>query len=250
MARKKHEEEHENHERWLVSYADFITLLFAFFTVLYATSQKDVDKAEEFQKSVQKSFRSFLDFGGLYGKYVSHHTQTQIIPPAIDVVPAEGASANDVADYMGKELQNEFGVEADYTEYFEMFITTEGVRIQLATSIFFDPASALIREEALPALDKLGKTLKKMKNRVMVEGHSDNTNIETDKFPSNWELSAHRASTIVRYFLYKFKLDPKRFAAVGYADQRPRFKNTHPIKRSKNRRIEVLVLTAKQPKVF
>ena len=91
MAKKKHEEEHENHERWLISYADFITLLFAFFTILYATSQKDIAKAEEFQRSVQKAFRSFVDFGGLMGKFVSTDSQTQLLPPPIDVVPQEGS---------------------------------------------------------------------------------------------------------------------------------------------------------------
>src|SRR3954464_862908 len=111
MARKKHEEEHENHERWLVSYADFITLLFAFFTVLYATSQHDVSKAQEFQRSIQKAFRSFIDFGGLQGKFVDTNEATQYLPPPIDVVPQEGAGPLEMKDYVDRELENELGEE-------------------------------------------------------------------------------------------------------------------------------------------
>src|SRR5580658_4747713 len=113
MAKKKHEEEHENHERWLVSYADFITLLFAFFTVLYATSQHDVSKAQEFQRSIQKAFRSFIDFGGLMGKYVDTNEATQLIPPPIDVVPQEGAGPKETEDYVQRELSKQFGSDDD-----------------------------------------------------------------------------------------------------------------------------------------
>src|ERR1035438_767198 len=105
MAKKKHEEEHENHERWLVSYADFITLLFAFFTILYATSQRDVSKAQEFQRSIQKAFRSFIDFGGLQGKFVDTNEATQLIPPPIDVVPQEGMGPKEAQEDIERQFE-------------------------------------------------------------------------------------------------------------------------------------------------
>src|SRR6267154_919475 len=113
MGRRKVLEEPENHERWLVSYADFITLLFAFFTVLYATSQHDISKAQEFQRSIQKAFRSFIDFGGLQGKFVDTNEATQYLPPPIDVVPQEGTGPLEMKDYVDRELEEEMGPDAE-----------------------------------------------------------------------------------------------------------------------------------------
>jgi chemotaxis protein MotB len=242
MARKKHEEEHENHERWLVSYADFITLLFAFFTILYATSQKDISKAQEFQRSVQKAFRSFVDFGGLQGKFVDTNEATQHIPPPIDVVPQEGLGPLEMQDYVDRELEKELSDE-DMSKYVELRTDAMGLRVSLAASSFFDGGSALIREEALPALDKIAKVMKRTNRNLIVEGHTDNVPISTPKFPSNWELSATRASTIVRYLILQHRIEPYRLAAIGYADQRPIVQNDTPLSRSKNRRIDILVVT-------
>src|SRR5688572_21827558 len=216
MAKKKHAEEHENHERWLVSYADFITLLFAFFTVLYATSQKDISKAQEFQRSVQKAFRSFVDFGGLQGKYVDTYENTQIIPPPIDVVPQEGAGPLEMKDYVDRELEKEF-TEAELQELVELNTDVAGLKVSLAASSFFDSGSALIREEALPTLDKLARTLKKTSRRLIIQGHTDNLAIpQGGRFPSNWELSATRAATIVRYLITQHQISPRRLAVVGF----------------------------------
>jgi chemotaxis protein MotB len=248
MAKKKHEEEHENHERWLVSYADFITLLFAFFTILYATSQHDVSKAQEFQRSVQKAFRSYLDFGGLQGKYVDTYEATQLIPPPIDVVPQEGAGPLEMKDYVERELENEMD-EGDAKQFFEVYTEASGAKVRIRASTFFDPGSALIREEALPALEKVAKVLKKTQRKLVVEGHTDDQNIQSSQFPSNWELSATRASTIVRYFTTIHGISPKRLIAVGYADQKPVVPNDTPEQRAQNRRIDILIVTdqKKQP---
>src|SRR5450755_1188883 len=150
---KKKHAEHENHERWLVSYADFITLLFAFFTVLYATSQHDVSKAQEFQRSIQKAFRSFIDFGGLQGKYVDTNEATQLIPPPIDVVPQEGMGPKEAQEDIERQFEKELGEDEEKKMIEEIHADTVGVRVSLASSSFFDSGSALIREEALPALD-------------------------------------------------------------------------------------------------
>jgi chemotaxis protein MotB len=243
MAKRKHEVEHENHERWLVSYADFITLLFAFFTVLYATSQHDVSKAQEFQRSIQKAFRSFIDFGGLMGKYVDHNEATQFIPPPIDVVPQEGTGPKETQDYVERQIDKQMtqGEQKDFIE--DIRSDAVGVRVNLAASSFFDAGSALIKEDALPALDKIGNMLERTTNKLIIEGHTDTEPINTGKFPSNWELSAARASTIVRYLIRIHSISASRMVAVGYADQRPLVPNTTSAGRAKNRRIEILIVT-------
>lgn len=243
---KKHEEEHENHERWLVSYADFITLLFAFFTVLYAQSQHDAAKAEEFQKSVQKAFRSFVDFGGLMGKFVDSKDATQFIPPPIDVVPREGASPEEMKDFVEKQLDSEMGKEEMSSDEISLRSDAAGVTVTLGASSFFDPGEGLIREDALPALNKIAKALKKTRRVLIVEGHTDDTPIHTAKFPSNWELSSTRASTIVRYFQTIHKYPSDHLISVGYADQRPVVPNSSPQNKAKNRRIEILIVTDKK----
>jgi chemotaxis protein MotB len=246
MAKKKHEEEHENHERWLVSYADFITLLFAFFVILYATSAKDVSKAQEFQRSVQKAFRSYIDFGGLEGKYVSTNQATQLLPPPFDVVPQEGAGPNEMLDYVDRELQKELG-EQDEKNIVDLRTDAQGVRVTVADSFLFDAGSALLKESALPKLDRMSKVFKKTRRKLIVEGYTDSQAIHTPLFPSNWELSASRACTLVRYLILQHAVDPNLLAAVGYADQHPLLPNDTPENRAKNRRIDVLIVT-EQPK--
>jgi chemotaxis protein MotB len=242
MAKKKHEEEHENHERWLVSYADFITLLFAFFTILYATSQKDISKAQEFQKSIQKAFRSFVDFGGVQGKFVDNQSATQIIPPPIDVVPLEGGP-QETQDFIEREIEKALGESDEKIYISDIRSDSEGVHVSLASSTFFDPGETLIKEQALPALEKICKVIVTLNRRLIIEGHTDNVPIHTQRFPSNWELSATRASTIVRYMIARHKFDASKLAAVGYADQRPLTANDTPEHRSKNRRIDILIVT-------
>jgi chemotaxis protein MotB len=242
VSKKKHEEEHENHERWLVSYADFITLLFAFFTVLYATSQKDAAKAQEFQKSIQKAFRSFVDFGGVKGKFVDNDTASQIIPPPIDVVPLEGGP-QETQDYLEREIQKALG-DDDASQYIaDIRSDAQGVHVSLAASSFFYPGESLLKESALPALEKICSVVAKLTHRFIIEGHTDNVPIHSDRFPSNWELSATRASTIVRYMIARHKVNPNRLAAVGYADERPITSNDTPANRAKNRRIDILIVT-------
>ncbi|MBK9293542.1 MAG: flagellar motor protein MotB [Oligoflexia bacterium] len=242
MAKKKHHEEHENHERWLVSYADFVTLLFATFTALFAMSQTDAAKAQEFQKSVQKAFRSYVDFGGLIGRFVDRRDADDIIPNPIDVVPREGAGAEEMKDFIKSQIEAMMS-EEEIEQFLEFRVENAGVAVSLHASSFFDPGEALVREEALPVLNKVAEVLKKSNRVLIVEGHTDNEPIRNVRFPSNWELSSTRASTIVRYFQTIHRYLPQKLIAVGYADQRPLVANDTPQNRAKNRRIDILVVT-------
>lgn len=243
MAKKHHEEEHENHERWLVSYADFITLLFAFFTVLYATAQKDVKKEEEFQKSIRTYFRSFVDFGGLMGKFVGKGDNSSIIPPPIDTVPLEGPGPENKEEItksseIEKGLADGLGSEEDT----EVKRDQNGVRVTIRSKNFFDSGTALLRRDAIGKLDRIARILKKVRRNIIIEGHTDDRQVKSPQFPSNWELSSARASTIIRYFVEIHGLSPSRFAAVGYADQKPLVANNTEANRAKNRRTDILIV--------
>ncbi len=240
MAKKKKHEEHENHERWLVSYADFITLLFAFFVILYATSQKDLAKQQEVQKSIAKAFDPMVEFGGLIGKFIDLNDNQAIIPPPIPVVPQEG-SIQEVQNAIERVLESEMG-EKEFHDLVEVRHDRVGVRVALQASGFFDSGSTLIREESLAALTKIGKVLKATGRDLIVEGHTDNQPISSSKYASNWELSAVRATTIVRYLISRHEIPAAKLAAIAYSDQRPLGPNDTPENRSKNRRIEVLIV--------
>lgn len=249
MARRKKHEEHENHERWLVSYADFITLLFAFFTVLYATSSADQEKQEKFEENVKQQFASFglgvlgdQSGGSPFGDFGPG--TNRIMPPVFGGFPPRGASAAEVRDAVVNRLDKSMDEDERKESVTGLRHDAVGVRIQLAASKFFTTGSAEIRAESLAALDKVARILKASGRNIIVEGHTDDQPIKTDRYPSNWELSAARATKIVRYLALRHKIDESRLAAVAYADQRPIVSNTSEENRAKNRRIEIMIVTS------
>ncbi len=246
MALKKRHEEHENHERWLVSYADFITLLFAFFVVLYATSAADVKKQEEFEESIKKSFAGYVGLGSggsAFDQFNDLRSQS-FIPPVIQTFPQGNAGGQEVQNYVENRLEKEMGEDGETVQ--DVYHDSVGVRIQVAASRLFPSGSADLRAESSRALDQLGKLLKDSNRKIIIEGHTDDEPIRTEKYPSNWELSASRATKIVRYLMAKHKIPGSKLTAVAYADQKPVVPNTSEENRAKNRRIEVLIVTGKE----
>lgn len=242
MARRKRQEEHENHERWLVSYADFITLLFAFFTVLYATSQHDLKKQEEFEKSIRKYF-SGSGLGESQGDFNTESENRSLIDPPIKSFPPVTAGPQEVQDYVQRVLKKSMG-KTEFDEAIqEIHHDTIGARIQLAASSLFPSGSAELKVSSAAALDKIGLLLKDSKRRLIIEGHTDNEPVHTAKFPSNWELSAVRATKVLRYLAARDQVDPQRMTAVAYADQKPVAPNDTEANRAKNRRIEILIVS-------
>ncbi len=247
MARKHRHEEHENHERWLVSYADFITLLFAFFTVLYATSQKDISKAREFEQSIRRSFRVFADFGGVQGGHTAFDESTKPIPPPIDLYPTMGNSASDVEDKV-REMVDKLMSSAEKSEFIsDIHHDAVGVQIALASSALFPSGSDQFSERGLKALSKIGAILKASGKKIIIQGHTDNQPIATDQFPSNWELSAARATRIARFLATRVNIPGDRLVAVAYADQKPIASNSTSEGRKKNRRIEIMMAVGDSP---
>lgn len=240
--RKRHEE-HENHERWLVSYADFITLLFAFFVVMYATSTKNEEKEKQFEESIKLELRLVGAGGGTgsAGKETLEQTLLELAMP-IGAFPTRGGP-REVEDYVERSIGKSMNSAQKKSAIQDIYHDAVGVRIALAASTFFPEASAKIKMSALPALDSVAEVLKTHKKRIIVEGHTDDLPIASPQFPSNWELAGGRASAVVRYFVKYHKLDPKRFVSLSYGDQKPVVPNDSEDHRSMNRRIEIFIVT-------
>lgn len=239
MRRRRHKEvEHENHERWLVSYADFITLLFAFFVVLFATSTQNEEKEKKFENSIRAEFRMIggggtgRDSGGMVG---------QIIDP-IDLFQQKNIGNGELEEYIDKLLEKKMTPEERKLAIGGLRYDNIGVRISLAASTFFPVGSQKLKLPALKSLDKIADILKATKNKVVIEGHTDDQTIYGGPIESNWELASLRATSVVKYLIKYHNVDPSRLSAVSYADQKPLVPNTTEINRAKNRRIEILIM--------
>ena len=249
MAKKAKPQEHENLERWLVSYADFITLLFATFVVLYALSQTDVAELSKLDESLQKAFSmasimpdstGLLDSGNSIldsssGNAFMQELMAEYISPKYESQSFEEIEKN--IENLKKQGDLD-GVEAK--------ITDQGLLITFDEDCLFNSGSADLTPASKKLLDKIGVLIfeKFVMHSLRIEGHTDSVPISSAKYPSNWELSSARACTIVRYFISRFKFNPALFTAVGYADTRP---VSQEDKKSfaKNRRVEIIVLKTK-----
>lgn len=236
MIKRKRHQEHENNERWLVSYADFITLMFAFFTVMYATAQRNPDKEKEFEKSVRKYFYSMVQSMGGKDGTADVDFGTQPIPPPIPMYKTNPESA--AVEQKLKNMDESGGLSRAIEKVYH---DAYGVRIRLLAATLFDSGSATPTEEGLQILKTLGEYLKDNKNKIIIEGHTDDRTINSSQFPSNWELSSARATKILRYLAEFYDIDSRQLVAVAYADSKPAYPNNSEKNRAKNRRIEILL---------
>lgn len=244
MARKQHHEEHENHERWLVSYADFITLLFAFFVVMYAISSVNEGKYRVLSDSLVSAFRSTVNVDGA----------TIVAPPSTAGAPIAMAIAKPQADpkveaaraehrnkmrSMAEEIRR---VLAPLVSGGQVRVSegAHGISVEINASVLFAPGEALLGPEAARALRAVAQVVAEGEFPITIEGHTDNLPISTPNFPSNWELSAVRASSVVRLFVEN-RVGPYRLTAAGYGDQRPVADNLTAEGRARNRRVTILI---------
>jgi chemotaxis protein MotB len=254
LGRKKKEEEHENHERWLVSYADFMTLLFAFFTTLYAISNVDAQKMGKMVMSMRQSFDSTVFTPGSRtlslskGQGSSDSSTARDLVQSIQLSKLERSSANSrivngekgmsqlkqsIDKLLGPELLK--GIIRTHVE-------TRGLIISLGEGSFFDSGSSEIKPDGRSLLDVIASSLSPLANQIRIEGHSDNVPISNLKYPSNWELSTARASFIVRYLIAQFGFRPELLSSEGCAEYRPVASNETEEGRSRNRRVDIVVL--------
>jgi chemotaxis protein MotB len=244
MARRPKRAEHDNHERWMVSYADFITLLFAFFVVMYAISQVNEGKYRVLSDTLSSAFRRVP--GTSSGVQATVNPDAPI-PIAIPFRRPNLGIKTDETQRVKKEKLRNMAKEinaalAPLVKEGQVRITEGafGITVDINASVLFAPGDARLDVGAVQALRAVANVLAPTDFPVTVEGHTDNTPINTPQFPSNWELSGMRASSVVRLFI-DTGVDPRRLTATGFADQRPVDDNATPDGRARNRRVAITI---------
>ncbi|MFA7059351.1 MAG: flagellar motor protein MotB [Pedobacter sp.] len=254
MALKKEPEKHANHERWLVSYADFITLLFAVFVVLYAMGQSDKKKVEEVMQSLKQSF-GMATAGAVAPKInVIPSKSINILPsitPELSIAPSgksgrgQGKTRAEEKDFRQiKSSIEAYLVKQGAQNKVSLNITRRGLIVSLKEAGFFDSGQANIRPDAYELINTISEVMTQYNNPLRVEGHTDNVPINSSQFPSNWELSTARATNGLKYLLKHFDVDPDKISATGYAEFRPVADNATAEGRAKNRRVDLVMLSA------
>jgi chemotaxis protein MotB len=242
MSRKK-KHEHVNHERWLVSYADFITLLFAFFVVLFASSQANKSKQTELSAAMQSAFTPLGAFEA-HSKtppLTNNHAAPSVSTPAVMPLPsAQMETAEETEKHLNKLLAEQVAAGRIPPGSVTMRITIEGLVISLHEAGFFPSGSAEIRTASIPMLSSLAATLPA--GPLRIEGHTDNVPIHTAQFTTNWELSTARATAIARLLLERGPIDPVNLSAAGYAEFHPVASNATEDGRTQNRRVDIILL--------
>lgn len=267
MARKKKHEEHENHERWLVSYADFITLLFAFFVVMYALSSVNEGKYRVLSDALISAFHAPpksiepIQIGDplkppqspMQDIRATTNAAQPIRPPLRQQMQADAEGAKDTLqqnrlDNIADKLEVALGkmIERDLIKVHK---NDNWIEVEINTSILFNSGSALLQPQAIPVLAEIARILRGFPNAIHVEGYTDNVPIDTPAYPSNWELSAGRAASVVHLFADE-KVDPFRMSATGFGEYRPVAANTTPEGRNLNRRVVVVILSESAERLF
>ena len=259
--RRRRAQGHSNHERWLVSYADFITLLFAFFVVLYASSQVDQRKVGKLSLAIQVAFQELgvfqasttqipldtsepMPFSTVQAiQNVKHNTELGRIAPSPEDSLAAASEETDLGT-LQNELRQALHNEMALHEV-AMHRETEGLVVSLREFGFFDSGSAAIKPESLPALDRIASILAIRTCRLRIEGHTDNVPIHTAQMTSNWELSTARATEVIRVLIIGHRFAPERLSAAGYAEFHPVASNLTAQGRAQNRRVDIVILSAK-----
>lgn len=239
MARKKKPEEHVNHERWLVSYADFITLLFAFFVVMFASTQADKSRAQKMADSVKRAFEESsiaAVLGGTVKDLGQGNKQMKGAGGEEEHQKPTGELASSF-ETLSRELASEIG-----RNEVQLKMESRGLVVSFAQSLLFASGDAEVFESSFPALDKVANACRKIPNLVRLEGHTDSVPIHNSRYRSNWELSAARSIAILEDLSTRCGLDRKRLSIGGYADVAPTDSNDTAEGRARNRRVDIVIL--------
>jgi chemotaxis protein MotB len=248
--RKKKPPAHENHERWLVSYADFITLLFAFFVVMFASSQADKGRAKEVSEAVRKALEDgkMPTIAAILGGVVDDRGKgnDELKGPAVkkrDIIPQEPRKKppSDLEPSL-KVLTVELQPEIRQGKL-ELTLEPRGLVISLKEAAFFASGDDAIQPSSYPIIAKLAAVIVKLGNPLRLEGHTDSVPINTARFRSNWELSAARSIAMLELLNTKFGIERDRMAIVGYADTVPVASNDTDAGRARNRRVDIVVVS-------
>jgi len=239
MARKKYVDDVEDSGRWLLSYADFITLMFAFFVVLYTTSNRDPGKYRTFGDALTNAFSK-------NDQAQATDTLVSVLPKVKDVVAINKIELEKIRrEKMRSIARNIESTMSSLMRDGKVRVTqsARGITVEINASLLFSPGQAALTPESIKVLKAVAQTLKDDDHDIQIEGHTDNTPISTSSYPTNWELSTARASSVVRLFA-ETGVAPARLVAAGYGEYKPVEPNTTPEGRSRNRRVIVTLLAS------
>ena len=232
--------------RWVISYADFVTMLLALFMVMFATSSMGDLKVKDVNKSIQKVFSSASVKTNIEETENVKNVEAEKTPES--QFNNTGKTILDGGDGIldAQKIAEQIEKDIDVNTSVKVIKTDRGVVIRLNDTMLFDPGSAIIKPQAKATLDKISLSLAKFQNPVLIEGHTDSMPIRSEKYPSNWELSTARATNIIKYLTEAHKFPPSRLSAVGYGEYMPVSENTTPQGRAKNRRVDIIVLSSEK----
>lgn len=217
MAKKKHED-HVNHERWLVSYADFITLLFAFFVIMYAMSQADIEKLKKVSESVQKALggasASTVDLDGKVGGSslnqfdsipIDQHRLVDLPTGKYHTASDPDPTLQDLREKLEESISFELGLSTA-SDRPELLYDSEGLVIRLAMKNFYNAGEIEIPQDLRPLVDRIGRAIAKTSLLIRIDGHTSADEVDLQKYASGWELSSARASWLAKYFINRFEM--------------------------------------------
>lgn len=226
---------HVNHERWVISYADFVTLLFAFFVVMFATANADKGKA----RAVAEAVKAALD--------------PKANPHAKQIIQQLLQSDKKISPQTAKETVVELSPSLNLLQQtlkdeirrgeIEVHMEPRGLTVSFKQAALFDSGDADIKPSALSAMSKVADAILKLPNQIRLEGHTDNLPIHNDHFKNNWELSSARSIAVLEILTDKFNVPMQRLAVSGYADVAPVADNNSEEGRARNRRVDVVILS-------
>jgi len=221
MRRRGRGNEHENSDRWIIPYADFITLMFAFFTVMYSISRVDSVRLGEFVGSTREAF------GPRAHSVVSPVVEEIVIVPVKERMRQDAARVIDMAG-----ASSLVSIRPD----------ERGFTLSMGEHVLFDSGQAMVKSSAANAMSAVASILRATGCNVIVEGHTDSLPISNERYASNWELSASRATNVLVRLINDYDVSPDRIAAAGYAEYRPIASNATPEGRARNRRVDIVLL--------
>jgi chemotaxis protein MotB len=249
MARRRKPEERANHERWLVSYADFITLLFAFFVVMFATAQADHGKASRVSESVRKALEEgqvkavvAAILGGTRDDKGKGNAMLKG-PGGARPTAEEKAPAADLAGSM-EALRAALNLEIEKGQL-QITLEQRGLVISLREAGFFASGDDAVYPGTYSSIEKIARGIAALPSQVRLEGHTDAVPIHNSRFRSNWELSAARSIAMLELLVSRFDIPPSRLAVAGYADTVPLESNDTEQGRAHNRRVDIVILNEK-----
>ncbi|MBL8228756.1 MAG: OmpA family protein [Bryobacterales bacterium] len=247
MLNRRRQSSHENHERWLVSYADFITLLFAFFVVMFASSQTDKGRAQQVSDSVQKALQQGVTSNAIAAIARVLGGTVDNVGQGNAMMRGPGGSKKDAQEPVAELLPSVAKISKELEEEIqagklEVNLQARGLVISLRQAAFFSSGEDVVDAAAMPIIAKLAALMNAVSNPVRLEGHTDAIPIRNTRFPSNWDLSASRSIAMLNILISDFHVPPSRLAVVGYADTVPLDTNDTAEGRARNRRVDIVIL--------